>query len=391
MNSSYHYFQVVTKPIGAVCNLNCTYCFYLEKINLYKKQSDFRMPDKVLESYIRQMIEAQPANRVSFIWQGGEPTLSGIVFFQRVIDLQRKYAAGKRIENSIQTNGMSLNDEWCGFLKKHEFLVGISLDGPQNLHDYYRKDSKGKGTHESVMKGMECLIKHDVPFNTLTCVNRHNSYFPLEVYRFLKDAGSRYMQFIPVVGRKNNFSDVTEWSVEADQYGEFLCKIFDEWVKNDVGKYYVQHFDVALESWMGKRPSLCIFNKTCGNAPALEHNGDLYSCDHYVNPQNKLGNIMDRSLMDLVGSEQQRKFGQKKENELPDYCRQCEACFACNGGCPKNRFINTPDGEPGLNYLCTGYKTFFTHIRPYMEFMAGELTAQRPPANVMQWKKDKKS
>lgn len=348
------------------------------------------MPDKVLEAFIRQMIEAQPANLVSFIWQGGEPTLLGVSFFQTVIDLQRKYAAGKTIENSIQTNGTMLDDEWCGFLKKHEFLVGLSLDGPLELHDYYRKDNKGKGTHDRVMNGMDCLIKNDVPFNTLTCVNRQNSYFPLEVYRFLKEAGSHYMQFIPIVERKNNFSAVTEWSVEADQYGEFLCKIFDEWVKNDVGKYFVQHFDVAMESWMGKRQSLCIFNKTCGNALALEHNGDLYSCDHYVNPQNKLGNIMDRPLTDLVGSEQQHKFSQKKENELPDYCRQCEVRFACNGGCPKNRFINTPDGEPGLNYLCTGYKTFFTHIRPYMEFMAGELKNRRPPANIMQWIKDKK-
>ncbi len=394
-------FHIMTKPVGPICNLDCRYCFYLEKEHLYPGKLEWAMPEEMLESYIRQYIEAQNSPRVTFAWQGGEPTLLGIGFFQKAVELEKKYADGKRIENAFQTNGILLDDRWAAFLAENKFLVGLSIDGPAWLHDRYRVDKGGQPTFKRVLRGLEYLKKHGVEFNTLTVVQRHNSQHPLEVYRFLKEAGSGFIQFIPIVERvaqapspnglalmspgAEGSAKASEWSVEAAAYGKFLCDIFDEWVRNDVGRYFVQAFDVALESWLGYEPSLCVFRETCGAALAIEHNGDLYSCDHFVYPEYKLGNIAGNTLASLVNSPQQRKFGLDKRDTLPRYCRECEVRFACNGECPKHRFIRTPDGEEGLNYLCAGYKMFFKHIDPYMRFMAGELRQERAPANVMEW------
>ena len=392
-------FHIMTKPVGPICNLDCKYCFYLEKENLYPNTRHWEMPPDVLERYIQQYIAAQPLDEVHFAWQGGEPTLLGLDFFRTVVALQRKYADGKGIHNALQTNGTLIDDGWGQFLAEHKFLVGVSIDGPRELHDHYRVDKGNAPTFERVMRGLRKLKEHKVEFNTLTVVNRHNSQYPLEVYRFLKEIGSGFMQFIPVVERKaaepgsdglvliqpsfDRPAEVTEWSVEPLAYGRFLAQIFDEWVKKDVGRYFVQQFDVALESWLGMEASLCVFRKTCGSALAMEHTGDLYSCDHFVYPENKLGNVMEIDLEQMVGTQQQKKFGLDKLNSLPRMCRQCDVRFACNGECPKHRFLTTPDGEPGLNYLCAGYKHFFHHIDPYMQFMAAELRAGRPPANIM--------
>lgn len=394
-------FHVMAKPMGPICNLDCRYCFYLEKENLYGKKQDFAMPDAVLESYISQFITSQDVPAISFAWQGGEPTLLGVDFFRKVVAIQRKYANGKTIENAFQTNGVLLDDRWGEFLAENHFLIGISIDGPAELHDFYRVDKGGAPTFHRVMRGLRVLKKHQVEFNALTVVNRQNSLHPLRVYRFLKSIGCQFLQFIPIVERMAkaanadglvliaprdpHAAEVSAWSVEPRQYGVFLSTIFDEWVRNDVGTCFVQLFDVTLESWLGMVPSLCVFRPTCGAAMALEHNGDLYSCDHYVYPENKLGNIMEQPLSMLVNSAQQRAFGLDKRDSLPRYCRECDVRFACNGECPKHRFIATPDGEPGLNYLCAGYKLFFQHVDPYMKFMANELRHQRPPANVMAW------
>jgi uncharacterized protein len=404
-------FHIMTKPIGPICNLDCKYCFYLEKENLYASRpghtphSDWKMADDVLESYVRQYIEAQQADTINFAWQGGEPTLLGVDFFRRVVAFQKKYGDNKHIENAFQTNGVLLDDEWGEFLAQSKFLVGLSIDGPRALHDHYRVDKGNQPTFNRVVAGLNMLKKHGVEFNTLTVVNRHNARKPLEVYRFLKEIGSGYLQFIPVVERvareandaglvlikPSDSADarVSEWSVDPVDYGNFLCAIFDEWVRNDVARYYIQIFDVALETWVGMPASLCVFRETCGSAMAMEHNGDLYSCDHFVYPENKLGNIMKHPLELLVDSAQQAKFGLDKRDSLPRYCRECDVRFACNGECPKHRFIRTPDGEAGLNYLCAGYKMFFHHVDPYMRFMGGELRQGRPPANVMRWARER--
>jgi len=394
-------FHVLTKPIGPICNLDCKYCFYLEKESLYPQVAKWAMRPEVLESYIRQYIETHDTPEVSFAWQGGEPTLLGLDYFRRVVELQKQYANGKRIANAFQTNGVLLNDAWAEFFHENQFLIGISVDGPRQLHDTYRVDKGGQPSFDRVMRGMEKLKQHNVDFNTLTTVHRANVESPLEVYQFLKECGSGFMQFIPIVERISNqatgdglhlvspdfagSAQVAPWSVGPRQFGRFLCAIFDEWVRQDVGRYYVQLFDVSLEMWAGMEASLCVFRPTCGAALAIEHCGDLYSCDHFVYPANRLGNIMESSLETLVTSEQQRQFGEAKESTLPKYCRECDVRFACNGECPKHRFTTTPDGEPGLNYLCPGYKMFFHHIDPYMRFMAAELMAQRAPANVMRW------
>lgn len=392
-------FHIMTKPIGPICNLDCTYCFYLEKENLYPQTKHWGMSPEVLERYIEQYIAAQPTDEVHFAWQGGEPTLLGVDFFMSVVALEEKYADGKRIHNALQTNGTLIDDEWGAFLAEHKFLVGVSIDGPRELHDHYRVDKGNAPTFDRVMRGITKLKEHKVDFNTLTVVNRQNCRYPLEVYRFLKEIGSGFMQFIPVVERRatepsrdglvliqpsfDRAAEVTEWSVEALAYGKFLAAIFDEWVKKDVGRTFVQQFDVALESWMGMEASLCVFRKTCGSALAMEHTGDVYSCDHFVYPDHKLGNVMESSLREIATSEQQKKFGLDKRNALPRMCRECDVRFACNGECPKHRFLTTPDGEAGLNYLCAGYKHFFHHIDPYMQFMAAELRAGRPPASIM--------
>lgn len=398
-------FHIIAKPHGPICNLNCTYCFYLEKENLYPGKDNFRMPYDVLETFIKKKIKAHQVPQVSFAWQGGEPTLLGVEFFEKVVEFQNKYADGKRIDNGFQTNGVLLNDRWCEFFKKNNFLIGLSIDGPEERHNRYRLNQGGRGSFKQVMRGIDFLKKHNVEFNTLTVVQRDNSQAPLDVYHFLKESGSGFMQFIPIVERTTaaptdqgltlispNYrksADVTEWSVEAEAYGDFLIAIFDEWVRQDVGNYFVQLFDVALECWMGMPASICVFNETCGTAMAIEHNGDVYSCDHYVYPENHLGNIMEAPLESIISNPLQIKFGQDKLNKLPEFCRKCEVRFACHGECPKHRFIKTPDGEEGLNYLCAGYKKFFNHIDPYMRFMANELRFQRPPANVMAWAAEK--
>lgn len=392
----------MAKPIGPICNLDCTYCFYLEKENLYPK-NNFRMPENVLEKFIKSNIEANDIPTVTFSWQGGEPTLLGVEYFEKVIELQKKYSNGKKIENTFQTNGVLLDDKWCEYFKKNNFLIGLSIDGPREFHDKYRISKSGNNSFDQVVRGIKYLKKWEVEFNTLTVINDYNSHYPLKVYNFLKEIGSGFMQFIPVVELKTEITKdeklslvspnyegnacVTKWSVKPEKYGDFLIKIFDSWIKNDVGIYFVQLFDIALESWYGMEPSLCVFRKTCGDALALEHNGDLYSCDHYVYPENKLGNILEAHISTLVNSPKQAKFGLDKNISLPSYCYNCEVRFACNGECPKHRFIKTPDGEEGLNYLCAGYKKFFNHIDPFMKFMVNELINQRPPANVMKFAK----
>ena len=393
MNKTPPAFHIMVKPRGAICNLDCHYCFYLKKENLYP-QSSFRMSDEVLESYTRQYIEAQQSPEVVFAWQGGEPTLMGLDFFRKAVVLQEKYKKpGMRIQNALQTNGTLLNDEWCQFFHDHHFLIGISLDGPRELHDAYRVDKGGNPTFDRVMRGVALMKQHKVEFNVLACVNAVTASEPLAVYHFLRDeVGARFMQFIPIVERQNGtgFQEgerVTDRSVSGRAYGRFLNAIFDEWVRRDVAQVYVQIFDVALAAWSGYRPGLCIFEETCGQALAIEHNGDLYSCDHYVEPGYRLGNMMETPLAELVGSEAQQKFGQDKRDSLPRYCRECPVRFVCNGGCPKNRILRTPPSfgsEPGLNFLCEGYKSFFTHIDGPMKTMAALLAQQRAPAEIMQ-------
>jgi len=394
----------MTKPIGSRCNLDCSYCFYLEKEKLYTDAGGMRMKPEVLETYIRDYIAAQPAPVVSFAWQGGEPTLLGVEFFRMAVALQAKYAQGKTIENAFQTNGVLLDDEWGEFLAANRFLVGISIDGPAHLHDAYRVDKGGQPTFDRVMAGLQVLKKHKIEFNTLTTVHRKNSRQALEVYQFLRKIGSGYLQFIPIVERNAASTDnglwlapppdhedaaaldsqVTEWSVRPAEYGQFLITIFDEWVQHDVGKIFVQQFDAALANWTGHPAGVCIFSENCGRALAVEHNGDLYSCDHYVYPRYKLGNLMNTAIATLVDSPEQQAFGLAKSATLPRYCRECPVRFACHGECPKHRFLKTPAGEPGLNYLCAGYKKFFTHIDAPMKTMAALLDLQRAPSGIMQ-------
>jgi len=393
----------MAKPIGPICNLDCTYCYYLEKEKLFPKGENFKMNPEVLESYIRQYIESQNTLEVTFAWQGGEPTLLGLEYFKKIVGLQKLHSGGRKINNTLQTNGTLLDDDWCHFLHDHNFLVGLSIDGPRKLHDTYRLDKGQKPTFDRVMKGIALLKKHKVEFNTLTVVSASNAKHPVEVYDFLREVGSGYIQFIPLVERlpaggvdTNGLdfaeppepgqlaSPVTRWSVPSETYGDFLIVIFDQWVRRDVGKIFVQMFDVSLGIWSGHGPGLCLFLKDCGEGLAVEHNGDLYSCDHFVYPKYHLGNIMNESLGAMVNSDQQRAFGQSKSETLPKYCRECEVRFACNGECPKHRFLTTPDGEEGLNYLCAGYKKFFNHVDPYMKKMAELMQARKAPANIMQ-------
>lgn len=403
--------HVMAKPIGPICNLDCEYCYYLHKEDLYPGTTSWRMSPETLETYVEQYIAAQPVGpeEITFAWQGGEPTLLGLDFFKRIVELEKKYARpGQKIANAIQTNGVLLDDEWCQFFKQENFLVGLSIDGPAELHDRYRYDKKGEGTFAAVLKGMKLLQRHRVEFNALVVVNRENSQHGRRVYTYLRDNGVEFMQFIPIVERRGvgvhpedtiaAADSKHEWdhlvssrSVVPEQYGRFLCDIFDEWVKRDVGKVFVQIFDQALAAWLDLEPSLCVFRKQCGRALAIEHNGDLYSCDHYVEPEYKLGNIHELPIIELANSERQQQFGINKEATLPQYCLDCEVRFACNGECPKNRFIETPTGEAGLNYLCGGYRLFFNHIDDLMRQMATELKAKRPAANVMQQFRKKKA
>jgi uncharacterized protein len=379
----------MAKPRGAICNLDCEYCFYLRKEDLYQGSS-FRMSDQTLESYVRQYIAAQRAPEVNFAWQGGEPTLMGLDFFRSAVMYQKKYAhPGKIIENALQTNGTLLDDEWCKFFAENRFLIGISLDGPREAHDFYRKDKGSAPTFDRVLRAVQLIKKHQVDFNILTCVSAANVEQPLEVYHFLRDEiGAEYIQFIPIVERENTtgFQEgtvLTSRSITGEQYGRFLISIFDEWVRRDVGKVFVQMFDTALGRWLGAPGGLCVFQETCGLALAMEHNGDVYSCDHFVEPRHRLGNLLETPLTELVGSVQQKQFGLDKRESLPHYCRECPVLFACNGGCPKDRTEFTPDGEPGLNHLCSGFKAFFTHVDEPMRIMAGLLRQRRPAAEIM--------
>ncbi|MDQ0199328.1 anaerobic sulfatase maturase [Neobacillus ginsengisoli] len=385
----YNSFHILAKPTGPICNLDCTYCYYTEKEAYFPKDHSFRMSDDVLESYIKQYIASQDTQEIVFAWQGGEPTLIGLDFFRKAVSLQNKYANGKQITNTIQTNGTLINDRWCEFFSAHHFLVGLSLDGPEHIHDRYRIDRGGKPTFELVMKSLSMLKNHLVEYNILTCVTRHASYNPLEIYHFLKQQDIQYIQFIPIVEREVNEGavelslrhgtppsllmeeaqqTVTPWTVEPDMYGEFLIQIFNEWVRHDVGSVYVMNFEWALASWIGISSPICIFSEECGRAVAMEHNGDLFSCDHYVYPEYRLGNITD-SLTDMMNLPSQLTFGKKKRDTLPSVCRNCEVRFACHGECPKHRFLVSEQSEPGLNYLCASYKKYFKHINPYMKMM----------------------
>jgi uncharacterized protein len=400
-------FHIMVKPIGPKCNLDCTYCFYLEKEVLFGDGERWKMDDELLEAYVKRYIEAQPADPVTFAWQGGEPTLCGVEFFEKVVKWQKHYGKGRQIDNAFQTNGTLLDDDWCSFLKREGFLVGVSIDGPEELHDAYRVRRNGKGTHAEVMRGIECLKKHRVDFNTLTCVNRLNSERGAEVYAFLKKIGSRYMQFIPIIERlpdaeaerlglshatpprfaeedDNLDAPVTEWSVQPKAYGRFMWSIFKRWVQQDVGKIYVQLFDVALGKWAGVPGGLCVYAETCGRAMALEHDGSLYACDHFVYPEYKLGNIRENPMSVLADHPRQEAFGKAKRDTLPRFCMECEFKFTCNGGCPKHRFLLTPEDEPGLNYLCSGYRFIFGKMDPYMKAMAELYHQGQPPAKVME-------
>lgn len=394
----------MTKPIGPLCNLDCTYCFYLEKEKLFPKEENYTMSDEVLEHYVRKYIQSQPTPEISFAWQGGEPTLMGLDFYRKVVALQRQYAGGRPVHNSFQTNGTNLDDTWCEFFAREKFLIGLSLDGPAPIHNRYRVDKGGAGSFDRVFQALETLKKWRVEFNTLTCVTRQSPEEAVEVYSFLKKQGVTFMQFIPIVERAGDRSAhaigldlavppdlraaanpdaMMPWAVSSEGFGQFLAAVFDEWIKEDVGRVFVNIFDVALSAWCGNEPNLCVFSKRCGQAVAMEHDGGIYSCDHYVYPSWYLGNIMEKSLEEMIYSDEQVQFGKNKSDALPKCCRECEYLFVCHGECPKHRFIKTPDGEAGLNYLCAGYKTFFKHIDPMMREMAALVQKGHPAADIM--------
>lgn len=384
-------FHILSKPKGALCNMRCDYCFFLSKDSLYPG-SNFRMSNEVLEEYLKQYIGAHQIPQVTVAWQGGEPTLRGLDFFKKTVELSNKYRKpGMTINYTMQTNGTRLNDEWCQFFRENDYLIGLSLDGPKELHDTYRKSVSGDSRFNNVMRAISLLKKHDVEFNILTTVNKANEDYPLDVYKFLRDEiGAQFIQFIPVVERANKTgyqegNTVTERSVNSRKYGDFLIKIFDEWVFRDVGNIFIQIFDSTLASWMGETTGLCVFSPTCGTALALEHNGDLYSCDHYVEPDFFIGNIMMDDMADLVSSKKQKRFGIDKLESLPMACKKCDVLFACHGGCPKNRFLELPPDKNGLNYLCAGYKEYFYHVSGVMRFMSKELKEGRAPANIMNY------
>ena len=388
---------VMLKPAGAHCNLACKYCYYLEKDNLYDKSHRHIMSDEMLEQFTREYIEAQTMPQVLFTWHGGEPLMRSIDFYKKALALQKKYARGRRIDNVIQTNGTMLTDEWCEFFAQNNWLVGISIDGPQEYHDHYRLTTTGNPSWQKVMHGIELLKKHHVEWNAMAVVNAYNADHPLEFYHFFKDNGCQYLQFTPIVERLTKHQDgrtlasladdkeipLADFSVTPEQWGNFLCAIFDEWVRNDVGKMFVEIFDCTLANWMGVLPGICAYSKNCGHAGVMEHNGDVYSCDHFVFPEYKLGNIRDHTLIEMLYGDKQHAFSRLKHTSLPRQCKECDMEFACHGECPKNRFEKDKYGEPGLNYLCKGYYQYYSHVAPYMDFMKRELQAQRPPANIM--------
>lgn len=388
---------VMLKPAGAHCNLACKYCYYLEKNKLYPTAQRHLMSDEMLEQFTREYIEAQTMNQVLFTWHGGEPLLRSIDFYRKALSLQQKYARGRRIDNVIQTNGTLLTDEWCEFFAQNHWLVGISIDGPQPDHDHYRLTAAGKPSWKKVMQGIKLLKKHGVEWNAMAVVNAYNANHPLEFYRFFKENGCQFLQFTPIVERLTRHEDgrtlasladkdeisLSEASVAPEQWGYFLCAIFDEWVRKDVGKIFVEIFDCTLANWMGISPGICAYSKECGHAGVMEHNGDVYSCDHFVFPEYKLGNIRDHSLIDMLYGEQQQEFSRLKHSSLPRQCKECDMEFACHGECPKNRFMKDKYGDSGLNYLCPGYYHYYQHVAPYMDYMKQELMSQRPPSNIM--------
>ena len=388
---------VMLKPAGAHCNLACKYCYYLEKNKLYPTAQRHLMSDEILEQFTREYIEAQTMNQVLFTWHGGEPLLRSIDFYRKALSLQQKYAGGRRIDNVIQTNGTLLTDEWCEFFAQNHWLVGISIDGPQPDHDHYRLTAAGKPSWKKVMQGIKLLKKHGVEWNAMAVVNAYNANHPLEFYRFFKENGCQFLQFTPIVERLTRHEDgrtlasladkneipLSEASVTPEQWGYFLSAIFDEWVRKDVGKIFVEIFDCTLANWMGISPGICAYSKECGHAGVMEHNGDVYSCDHFVFPEYKLGNIRDHSLIDMLYGEQQQEFSRLKHSSLPRQCKECDMEFACHGECPKNRFMKDKYGDSGLNYLCPGYYHYYQHVAPYMDYMKQELMSQRPPSNIM--------
>jgi uncharacterized protein len=379
-------FQIFAKPAGALCNLDCQYCYYLEKERLYPETRSFRMPDDLLEEYIVQQIAMAPGSEVLFSWHGGEPTILGLDYFRRIVELQRAHCpAGTHIANSIQTNGVLLTEEWCRFFAAEKFGVGLSLDGPRELHDAYRATKDRRATHRQVMQGYRLLRRHRIPVDLLCVVHAQNVQQPLEVYHFFKEIGAQYLSFIPLVEpRPGAPGGVSGRTVPAEAFGRFLCAIFDEWVRHDMGRIMVQIFEEAARPAHGLGHSLCIFRPTCGDVPVVEHNGDFYQCDHFVTPGHRLGNIRETPLVELLESPAQDAFGRAKQEALPGYCRACDVRTMCNGGCPKDRIIQAPDGEPGLNYLCAGYRRFFTHCRPYSERMAELLWAGQQPDVLME-------
>lgn len=387
---------VMTKPVGAVCNLACDYCYYLEKSNMYRDVSKHVMSDELLERFTREYIGSQTAQQVLFTWHGGETLMRPLSFYKRAVELQKRYANGRKIDNCIQTNGTLLTDEWCEFFKENNWLVGVSIDGPQEFHDEYRRNKAGRPSFVKVMHGIELLKKHGVEWNAMAVVNDYNADYPLDFYHFFKEIDCHYIQFAPIVERISRHTDgrhlaeptedgvaLADFSVSPEQWGTFLCTLFDEWVREDVGNYFIQIFDSTLANWVGEQPGVCTLAETCGHAGVMEFNGDVYSCDHFVFPEYKLGNIYGKTIVEMMYSERQKEFGMMKKNTLPSQCRECEFLFACNGECPKNRFAKTSSGESGLNYLCSGYYSFFNHVAPYMDYMKREYMAGRAPANVM--------
>lgn len=388
---------VMLKPAGSLCNLRCKYCYYLEKDKLYKQCNNHVISDELLEKFIKEYIEAQTTPQVLFTWHGGETLMRPISFYKRALELQRIYGRGRQIDNCIQTNGTLLTDEWCQFFKDNNFLVGVSIDGPQEFHDEYRRTATNKPTFVKVMNGINLLNKHGVEWNALAVVNDYNADYPLEFFRFFKQIGCKYIQFSPIVervvkredgltlapGMQGGDAGLADFSITPEQWGNFLCTIFDEWVHNDVGEYFVQLFDATLANWVGQAPGVCILAEECGHAGVMEFNGDVYSCDHFVYPEHLLGNLHTKTITEMMYSDQQNKFAKMKKQMLPQQCKECKFLFACHGECPKNRFLNDKYGNYGLNYLCKGYRQFFEHVEPYMNFMKRELENHRAPANVM--------
>lgn len=387
---------VMLKPAGAMCNLACEYCYYLEKSHMYNEGPKTLMSDSLLEHFVKQYIESQTTPNVLFLWHGGETMMRPLSFYQKALQLQKKYARGRMIDNAFQTNGTMLTDEWCRFFKENNWLVGVSIDGPKEVHNAYRQNRLGQPSFDQVMCGINLLNKHGVMWNAMAVVNDLNVKHPQEFYRFFKSIGCRYIQFTPIVERLAEHEDgrylatpdqkdcrLAQFSITPEDWGNFLCTIFYEWVRNDVGQYFIQIFDATLANWVGVDPGLCTMARSCGHAGVMEFNGDVYSCDHFVFPEYKLGNIRQNTLLEMMYSERQLEFGRMKQGSLPGQCRKCDYLFACNGGCPKDRFAQTVDGEPNLNYLCKGYHQYFKHVAPYMDYMKNELMSQRPPANVM--------